>query len=126
MNEEEFDSFGLRPWSTEDALQMEAQWLHRSKLTATLGAALWGKTADDLKRQLLAPHPDIPSGYDLVDFRELLVSTQTIAAALAHPRASLMLANLSRHAVFIGTPGYTLWEARCEIVRRAIEYLQDR
>jgi hypothetical protein len=29
-------------------------------------------------------------------------------------------------AVFVGTNGFTVWEARCEIVRRAIAYLEKR
>jgi hypothetical protein len=36
-----------------------------------LGIALFGKTSDDPHRQLLAPHPEIPSGFDLADFRAL-------------------------------------------------------
>jgi hypothetical protein len=126
MNEEEFDLLGLRPWGTTGASQAEALWLHRSKLMATLGAALWGKTADDLKRQLLATRPEIPPGFDLAHFRELLVSTQTIAADLDKARAAWLPRVSSLPVIFIGTQGFTLWEARCEVVRRAIEYLENR
>jgi hypothetical protein len=89
-------------------------------------APLWGKTADDLKRQLLATRPEIPPGFDLADFRELLESTRTIAADLDKARAAWLPRVSSRPVVFIGTQGFTLWEARCEVVRRAIEYLENR
>jgi hypothetical protein len=127
MNEEEFDSLMERhSWGTKDAQRTEAQWRHRAKLAATLGAALWGNTLGDLRRQLLAPRPEIPSGFDLADLRELLVSTQTIAAALNNPRGSWLPPHLSLPAISIGHEHLTVWEARCAIVRRAIESLEDR
>ncbi len=57
MKEEEFDALMQgRPFGTEDAMRAEAQ-LRR---IFTIGAALWGRTSDDLQRQLLASHPEIP------------------------------------------------------------------
>lgn len=54
MDEEEFDSLmGSRAFGTADALRADA----RLRRCATLGAALWGRTSDDLQRQLLAPYP---------------------------------------------------------------------
>jgi len=81
-----------------------------------------------LQRQLLAPHPEIPSGFDLADFRQLLQWTaQLNSAVLAVQRMrGLPPAVLPAPAVFAGTQGFTVWEARCEIVRRAIEYLEGR
>jgi hypothetical protein len=32
----------------------------QARRSSALGIALWGKTAEDLHRQLLAPHPEIP------------------------------------------------------------------
>ena len=69
MNEEDFDLLMQgRPYGTEDALRADAQ-LQR---LFTLRAALWGRTPDDLQRQLLAPHPEIPPGIALPDLQELL------------------------------------------------------
>ncbi len=52
MNEEEFDSsMGSRPFGTADAMEAEA----RMRRCIALGVALWGRTSDDLQRQLLAP-----------------------------------------------------------------------
>jgi hypothetical protein len=61
-DEEEFDSLmQWRPFGREDAGRADAALLRRS----TLGLALWGRTSADLQRQLLAVHPEIPSGFDL-------------------------------------------------------------
>ncbi len=102
MTEEEFvSSRELKPFGTADLAHLEAQ----GRRTSALGVALWGRTADDLQRQLLAPYPEIPSGYDLADFRRLLKTTLLMTGTL---------------------PGLPLWKVRCEIVRRAIEYLESR
>jgi hypothetical protein len=122
MNEEEFDSsLHSRPFGTADTVRAEAQ-LRRS---IVLGIALWGRTCEALERQLLAPHPQIPSGFDLSDFQNLQQNVQTISAALGDPRfAWLPRSVLSRPTIFVDTQSFTMWEARCEIVRRAIEYLE--
>ena len=100
MNEEEFDSLmEWRPFGTEDAMRADA----RARRCTALGIALFGETAGDMHRQLLAPYPAIPSGFDLADFRELQKST-----------------------VVVGTQHLTVWQARGEIIRRAIEYLENR
>jgi hypothetical protein len=65
MNEEEFDaSTQARPFGTVEVAKAEFQ-LRRS---IALGIALWGKSPEDLQRQLVAPYPQIPSGFDLNDF----------------------------------------------------------
>jgi hypothetical protein len=118
MNEEEFDSsVGSAPFGTADAMRAEAQ-LRRCM---SLGVALWGRTAHDLQRQLLAPHPEIPSGFDLAEFRRLQQQTQIISLAPWLPRSTL-----SSPIVFVGERRFTAWEARSEILRRAIEYLETR
>jgi hypothetical protein len=93
-----------------------------------LGVALWGKTSEDVQRQLLASHPEIPAGFDLADFRKLLQwTTKTASAVLALHRMRGVPPSISPSpTVFVGPQGLTLWEARCEIVRRAIEYLEKR
>jgi hypothetical protein len=83
MGEEEFDSlFPPRPFGTAEAMRVEA----RLRRCGTLGLALWGRTSDDLRRQLLAPYPQIPSGFDLEDFRELQWFAQLISSGLASSR----------------------------------------
>jgi hypothetical protein len=129
MDEEEFDALmKSRPFGTEDAIRWYAQVRSDIGLGMTLGSALWGRTSEDLQRQLLAPHPEIPSGFDLADFRKLLQWTaQMSSAVLAVQRMrGLSPAVLPPAAVFVGTHGFTMWEARCEIVRRAIDYLEKR
>jgi hypothetical protein len=116
MDEQEFDSwFPGRPFVREDAMQADA----RTCRCTALAAALWG-TADYLERQLLSPHPEIPSGFDLADFRELQQRVHVV----------LFLANRDlirrRFPIYNGAQHPTLWEARREVVRRAIEYLENR
>jgi hypothetical protein len=116
MDEDEFDALiHLRPFGTEDAKR--AELLYRRGLA--LAATLWGKTADDLRRQLLTHPPEIPSGFDLADYREVQRTTEQIWAAMSG-------AGLEFEAIVVGTKRYTEWEARCEIIRRAIEYLENR
>jgi hypothetical protein len=129
MDEEEFDALmKWRLFGTEDATRWYAQVRGDIGLGMTLGSALWGRTSEDLQRQLLAPHPEIPPGFDLADFRKLLQWTaQMSSAVLAVQRIrGLSPAVLPPAAVFVGTHGFTVWEARCEIVRRAIDYLEKR
>ena len=125
MDEQEFDLlFPQRPFGTAEAMQAEA----RLRRCGTLGLALWGRTSDDLRRQLLAPYPEIPSGFDLEDFRELQRFAQLISAGLASSRNWLPPFPLatSSPTFFVGTQRFTPWEACCEILRRAIEYLESR
>jgi hypothetical protein len=77
MDDQEFDSlFPAGPFGTVEAVRAEA----RLRRCGTLGLALWGRTADDLRRQLRAPYPEIPSGFDLEDFRELQRFAQLISS----------------------------------------------
>lgn len=132
MDEEEFDSSmqsrQSRPFVRGDAMRAEVQLLRGTKLLATLGVALWGRTSGELQRQLLAASPEVPSGFDLPDFRELLqVTTQMISGSEpAQKIAALRLLVPSPPTIFVGTQRFTPWEARCEVVRRAIEYLEKR
>ncbi|MDR3701886.1 MAG: hypothetical protein P4L56_19710 [Candidatus Sulfopaludibacter sp.] len=124
MDEEEFDAMmGARPFGLEDARRLEAQW-HRS---ATLGNLLWGMTSADLQRQLLAPYPEIPSGFALADFRDLQRTADRLARLARDPRYSALAAMGRPSAtITVGTEQFTAWEARCEVVRRAIGYLEKR
>lgn len=122
MNEQEFDLLYQRPFGVEDAMRADA----RLRRCASLGMALWGRTAEDLKRQLLAPHPEIPQGFNLEDFGELQRSAQLTSVGLSSsPYGRLSPAEASP-TIFVGTRRFSVWEARCEVVRRAIEYLENR
>lgn len=87
MDEEEFDSLlQSRSFTTPDATLADAQLRRRM----TLAIALWGRTVEDLKRQLLAPSPEIPSGYDLTDFQELHRTMRSISDGFSNPRHGLV------------------------------------
>jgi len=120
MDEEEFDSLiQAGSFTTRDATLLDAKLRRRTML----GLALWGRTLDDLKRQLIASHPEIPEGVDVAELRELHQHLQNIPDTLKN--------RLSGSAIFsatvsIGTQRFSAWEARCEVVRRALEYLESR
>jgi hypothetical protein len=123
MNEKDFDALvNGRSFGTEDAMRIDAQLRH----IFALGAVLWGRTPDDLQRQLLAPHPEMPPGIGLADLRELLRSVEAMLAAFHDEKSMLgsISIALSSPTIAIGTQQFTAWEARCEIVRRAIQYLE--
>jgi hypothetical protein len=122
MDEQQFDSLFQQPFGRQDTIQADA----RLRRCIALGIKLWGRTSDDLQRQLLSPYPEIPSGFDLEDFRELQRSAQIISQNLGDPRNVWLSRSISSATIFIGTQRFTAWEARCEIVRRAIEYLEKR
>ena len=88
-----------------------------------LANALWGRTANDLHRQLLARYPKIPASFDLADLRDLQQSALTISASWGGPKFAWM-SPFASPDIFVGAQRFTAWEARCEIIRRAIEYLQ--
>jgi hypothetical protein len=116
MDEEELDALiHLRPFGTEDA-----KWADpRYRRGISLATILWGKTADDLRRQLLRHPPEIHWGFDLADYREVQRTTEQVWAAMSGT-------GLEFETIVVGTQRYTEWEARCEIIRRAIEYLENR
>jgi len=124
MNEEDFDArMKSRPFGTGDVVRWEAELRANTILVMTLGVALWGKTSEDAERQLLASHPEIPAGVDLPDFRKLLQWTTNMASAIL---ALQRMRGVPSPTVFVGSQDLNLWEARSEIVRRAIEYLEER
>ena len=108
-----------RPFGSEDATRAQLQFCR----TLSLSTTLWGKTADDLRHQLLAHFPQIPSGFKLADFRELLRITEQISAAMK-PQAPHLA--FESETIAFGNQRYTEWEARCEIIRRAIAYMENR
>jgi hypothetical protein len=115
MNDQDSDwLFQLRPYGTKDARRAE-RWMK-------LALALWGGSSADLQCQLLAPSPGIPSGFDSADFQELFRHLQIASVGLNDPRKTWAYPG-PVPTIVVGSERFTLWEARCEIVRRAIEYL---
>jgi hypothetical protein len=84
VNEEEFyASMSLRPFGTQDAVRHDA----RLRRSVSLGSVLWGTTPLDLQHQLLGPYPEIPAGFDLADFQQLLfISARIKSIDLSNPR----------------------------------------
>ena len=125
MDEQEFDAlFPSRPFGTQDAMREDARW----RRCATLGTLLFGKTADDLRRQILASHPEIPPGFDLADFRDLQRHLEMITGALSSPRNTWLspLASAAFGVIEVGTKSLSVSEARIEILRPAMNYLENR
>lgn len=113
MDEHEFDSLRFPPYDGK-----------RFERLRKLARALWGLTVDDLRRQLLTSIPVIPSGFDLSDFQSLQQHAEAIFAAWTEKRYAW--APLTLPTISIGTQRLTFLEARCEVVRRAIEFLERR
>jgi len=126
MDEEELDALNWRPFGTKDAMRLDAQNRENTGLVMTLGVALWGKTPADLQRQLMTPHPEIPPGFGLADFQRLLQWIARVSSAvLMYQRLRGLPAGvLPQETVFVGTEGFTEWDARREIVRRVIDHLE--
>jgi hypothetical protein len=124
MDEQELDAlFPYRPFGTKEATKEDA----RSRRCSTLASALFGKTPEDLRRQLLAPYPKIPAGFSLDDFRDLQKRTRALLAFDPTIRKFAWLREFTAsHVISVGTQRYSLWEARHEIVRRAIEYTENQ
>jgi hypothetical protein len=128
MDEEAyFELRNWRPFGTQDAERMEAQLRRFS----ALGMALWGQKSEHLERQLQLPHPEIPSGFELADYRGLLkymnLTTRFAARDLLsrHYSWARSWSEFSQ-TVSVGAEQLPRWEARREIVMRAIEFLERR
>lgn len=112
-----FESRNWRPFGTEDAARIEAQLRRFS----ALGQALWGIRSEHLERQLQLLRPEIPPGFVLEDFRELL-KFMDFTNRYSWARSWSEFSQI----VSVGTQELPRWEARREIVIRAIEYLERR
>lgn len=121
MDEHEFFAqHPMRPWTRSDfenahqegTALAQALWLDNK---------LWGDH-ETMKRQLLAASPEIPAGMGLPELRALerLARLGLRFGDRWHwPRAP-------KTFVWIGGRSLTIWEARYEIVRRAINFLERR
>ena len=125
MDEQEFDAlFSARPYGTQDAMREDARW----RRCAALGTLLLGRNPDDLLRQLLASHPEIPAGYDLSDFQDLQRHLEMVSAALSNPRNTWLspLGTAAFGVMEVGTQRLSAWDARLEVLRRTIAHLENR
>lgn len=105
-----FAQHPMRPWTYSD-FQRESGALARA---VPLSAELWGHP-ETMRRQLSAAFPEIPAGLGLPELRVL--------ERLTH--LGLRYSDRAPKAfVWIGGRSLTLWEARYEIVRRAIDFLE--
>jgi hypothetical protein len=120
MDEHEFDS--LRNWRP-----FGAQDVQGAQRVNALAAQLW-VSRDHLQRQLLAPYPEIPAGFDLADFRRLqrLAQLFVVSATTKGPQVSWLPSRLLTGEIIVGAQRFTLPEACCEVVNRAIKYLENR
>ena len=102
----------------------------RLRRYGTLAVRLWGSTTDDLRRQLVAPYPKIPLGWNLEDFRELQRIAQRISSMVSPSRTAQLppfpWTRTTSPDIFVGAQRFTPWEACCEILRRAIVHLETR
>jgi hypothetical protein len=123
MDEEDLEASSWRPYGTAEAAQLDA----RNRRRTALALALWGRTAVDLQRQLLPRYPQLPSGFDLAEYRDLYIYAHQLTQIMSTARPGwLQSLGRSTGVVFAGGERFTEWEARCEIVRRAIEFLESR
>jgi hypothetical protein len=110
--EEHFDFVNQWPeWRRENAKEFEH--------IAALGAKLSGN-AENLKRQLLLPVPEIPNGLGM---EELLVLERHARFALAGAAKDKWLPKMP--AIVVGSDESSFYEAMYEVVRRAIAALGD-
>src|SRR5579884_333474 len=124
MEEHEFDSLReWRPFGTQEAGAAAA----RMGQCATLAVALWGTTREDLEQRLRARTPVITAGDEPADLWALYDQARKLAAAFENPANTWLPQHLRDGSamIVVGAERFTAWQARCEIVRRAIEFLED-
>lgn len=124
MNEDDLSSIGWRPFGTKDA----KHWVAHLGRCAPLAEVLWGRNPADLERQLERSIPEMPVGFEIADYRFLFrLSSQYASLDVSAPRnAWLRRLSWEFSGQFrVGREGLTPWQARHEIVLRAIEYLEE-
>jgi hypothetical protein len=109
MDEETFfSSIPCRPWRNSD--------LEKSQAALVLSSKLWGDT-ENLRRQLLATSPEIPSGLSLQGLRTLLgVAYLGLQFADRIPMGRMPVGT----RITVGGQQFSIQEARYEIVQRAL------
>ena len=113
MDEHDFEALrGWKPFGSDAVKNAE-------RLPA-LALALWGRTAEDLRQQLLAPTPKVPRGCALADLQALERQARLML------KSPTTFSKLHAEMIVIGSQTLSGLEARCEVVRRAIETLERR
>ena len=122
MDEHEFFAqHPMRPWTRSDFENAHREGTALAQ-ALWLSNKLWGD-AETMTRQLLAASPEIPAGLGLQELRSLerLARLGLRFGDRWHgPRVP------KGSALWIGGRSLTIWEARYEIVRRAIDFLEHR
>lgn len=109
---EEFNFESWQPWSGTD--------FARHTYTFTLSAKLWGD-ADNLQRQLSATRPIVPEGLGLAELRFL----ERLAFAFLQMKDRVPVPGFVKNATIVAAGRrWSIFEARYEIVRRAIESVE--
>ncbi len=122
MDEHEFDSLrDWQPFRPETLGRFEAQ---AGRVTG-LAVALWGNTPADLQRQLTGRYPKLPKSVDLADLHKLLAYAHRFEMLL-EKNGSLwpLLRGAQATQIEVGGRLFNIWQARTEVVRRAIEFLE--
>lgn len=119
MDEDDFFAQHLmRPWTRSD---FESAHREGTALAQALwlGNKLWGD-AETMRSQLLAASPEIPSGMGLPE----LCALERLARLGLRYGGSWHWPRASRAFLWIAGRSLTIWEARYEIIRRAIDFLE--
>jgi hypothetical protein len=107
MDEQEFDSWtGLRPFKSQHVKQFER--------VMALASALWGPGISHIQRQLIASHPEIPAGFDLVDFRNLQRQSEVLLLALQRKPPGQQWGSLRLMMdaeILVGNKGSRCWKS---------------
>jgi hypothetical protein len=117
MDEQEFDA-----WAGSRSFDMKL-----FERAAALAGLLWGAGIEHMQRQLLAPHPEIPAGFSLDDFRNLQRQSEALLVALERKPPGLQWGSLRftmDTKIQVGSQSFTYPEACYEIVHRAIDFLE--
>jgi len=97
------------PWKLGDEKRFEHAFRFASRL--------WGN-AEHLRQQLIAAFPEVLAGFGIA---ELIVLQRLAKVALAlGERVFLPVGFPNRTLIVAGGDRFTVWEARYEIVRRAL------
>jgi hypothetical protein len=122
MEENDFDSMRLwRRFGKEDVRSAERM--------PALALALWGRAPEDLRQQLLASAPRVPPGCSLAELRQLARQAKHFLAyyqARVHKFPTTLSQLHPNEIIVIGSQRLNTLEARCEVVRRAIDHLERR
>jgi hypothetical protein len=110
-----FAQHPMRPWTRSDFENADREGTALAQ-ALWLSNKLWGDH-ETVKCQLLAASPEIPAGMGLPELRAL---ERLARLGLRHGDRA------PKAFVWVDGRSLTIWEARYEIVRRAIDFLEYR